>query len=67
MAKDTRFQGRSIAALSEDEAKAALADLLNPPKAETLPRIPPRVRRAGLSPARGESPATPQHDAKEPA
>lgn len=67
MSKDTRFRGRSIAALSEDEAKAALAELLNPPKAEGAPRVPPRVRRAGLRPAPAEIPDEPQRDSKEPA
>lgn len=51
MPQEARFKGRSIAALSEADAKAALIELLAPAKAEPAPRVPPTVRRPGLSPA----------------
>lgn len=54
MPKDARFKGRSVANLSEAEAKAALQELLAPEKAEPATRVPPKVRRAGLMPAPGD-------------
>lgn len=66
MSKEARFKGRSVASLSETEAKAALAELLHPEKAEAAPRVPPRVWRAGLSPAREPDPSPAQPtDSKE--
>ena len=65
MKDKARFKGRGIAELSEAEARAALAELLDPQKAETVRRIPPRVRRAGLSPA--PDPSAMSGESEEPA
>lgn len=60
MPKDARFKGRSVANLSEAEAKAALVELLAPEKATDAVRAPPLVRRSGLTPARPRAPVDDQ-------
>lgn len=63
MTKDACFKGQRVAALSEAEAKAALVELLAPEKAEPAPRLPPRVRRPGLTPATPAPESKPQESA----
>ncbi|NQV79107.1 MAG: hypothetical protein HQ495_01065 [Alphaproteobacteria bacterium] len=50
MPNDPTFRGRAVAAMSEAEAKRALQELLDPPRAPARDAVRPKVRRRGLSP-----------------
>ncbi|MEQ8246101.1 MAG: hypothetical protein RID42_00320 [Alphaproteobacteria bacterium] len=48
MSKAPTFRGRAVEAMSEAEAKRALTELIDPPRAPTRDAARPKVRRRGL-------------------